>query len=94
MQLFALTKEKTRREFEYYWNLQKLNDMSELPEVGESLKTALSTMPYAMDAYDTLHDEELIDFTQPYQIVVQAEGMTPFSIMCEGDWAIAVLIYD
>jgi len=51
-------------------------------------------MSFAMDAYDTLHDNEMIDFSKPYCIVVQADGMTPFQITCEGDWVVAVLVYD
>lgn len=94
MQIFSLTKERTRNLQDHYWNLQKLNSVDELPKIGDSLRTATSTMPFAMDAYDTLHDNEMIDFTQPYWIIVQAEGMGRFQIMCEADWAIAVLIYD
>jgi hypothetical protein len=94
MQLFALTKEKTRREFQYYWNLQKIESLDELPKVGESIQTAHASMSYAMAAYDILHEDDRLDITQPYRIIVQAEGMDPFHIECEGDWAIAVLIYD
>lgn len=96
MQLYALTRENTRRTGEHYWNLQKLNSIEELPKVGESLKTAHSTMSFAMDAYDTLHENEemKIDPTQPYRIIVQAEGMTHYTMACEADWAITVLMYD
>jgi hypothetical protein len=96
MQLYALTRENTRRTGEHYWNLQKLNGIDQLPKVGESLSTANWTMACAMDAYDTLHEDGdvKLDLTQPFQIVVQAEGMTSYTMTCESDWAITVLMYD
>lgn len=94
MQLYALTRENTRRTGDHYWNLQKLNTIEDLPKVGESLNTANWTVSFAMQAYDILHEDGGIDINQPYRIIVQAEGMTHFTMSMESDWAIAVLMYD
>ena len=96
MQLYALTRENTRRTLDHYWNLQKLSSLDELPQVGKSLDTANWTLPCAMDAFDTLNEDGdmKLDLTQPYQIVVQADGMERFVMTCDSDWAITVLMFD
>jgi hypothetical protein len=76
----------------YYWEMHELAEGQLPPTFETARRGSRISAGHILDIYDSLvEDFQITDDT--YEVMVQDELNEPMTIWNEGDWAIAVLIY-